>query len=80
MVLSSGGIDKLAVYSGLGVPEVWFWRGGRFQIYHLDADGYAPRDRSAFLPDLDLALLASFVGAPKQNQAVRAFRDLLRAR
>jgi Uma2 family endonuclease len=26
IVLTSGGIDKLEVYQGLGVQEVWFWR------------------------------------------------------
>jgi Uma2 family endonuclease len=28
VVLSSGGVNKLAVYQGLGVREVWFWEEG----------------------------------------------------
>jgi len=35
VTISSGGIDKLAVYQGLGVPEVWFWQGGKFSLYCL---------------------------------------------
>ncbi|MEM9276765.1 MAG: Uma2 family endonuclease [Cyanobacteria bacterium P01_F01_bin.143] len=26
VAITSGGIDKLSVYQGLGVPEVWFWQ------------------------------------------------------
>ncbi len=35
IVLTSGGIDKLAVYQGLSVQEVWFWENQRFSIYGL---------------------------------------------
>ena len=26
VVVTSGLVDKMAVYAGLGVPEVWLWR------------------------------------------------------
>src|SRR5205807_10387866 len=38
VVLTSGGIDKLAVYQGLGVREVWFWMNGRFALFQLGDD------------------------------------------
>ncbi|WP_448598414.1 Uma2 family endonuclease [Thermoleptolyngbya sp.] len=33
--LSSGGVDKLAVYQGLGVPEVLIWQAGDLTLYDL---------------------------------------------
>ena len=33
VVITSGGLNSLAIYEGLGVPEVWFWQGG--SIGHL---------------------------------------------
>ncbi len=78
VVRTSGGIDKLEVYAGLGVPEVWFWEGGGLSVYRLGDDGYEQRDRSVLLPDLDLRELASFVDSPDQSEAVRAYRDVLR--
>lgn len=78
VVWTHGGIDKLEIYRGLGVREVWFWRDGRIEVYELHEDGYATLSRSALLPDLDLELLASFVDRPSQTQAVREFRAALR--
>ncbi|HEY3355720.1 MAG TPA: Uma2 family endonuclease [Polyangia bacterium] len=80
VVLTTGGLDKLAVYRGLGVLEVWQWRADRFQVWRLGAEGYAEVGRSQVLPALDLEDLAIFVRMPEQPAAVRAFRDRLRAR
>lgn len=82
VVATSGGIDKLAVYAGLGIPEVWFWVNAGFQIYFLGEGSYKPRARSAFLPDLDLRRLAEIVATtPEEEQAdaVWRYRDELRA-
>ena len=35
VVVTSGGIDKLARYQALGVPEVWFWQDGVLMVYRL---------------------------------------------
>jgi Uma2 family endonuclease len=80
IVLTSGGIDKLKVYQGLGVQEVWFWESQRLSIYSLvDAEaGYEATVTSQLLPQLDPALLASFVDNPSQTQAVKAYRQALR--
>lgn len=73
VVISSGGIDKLAVYQGLGVPEVWFWQGGKFSLYRLQEQGYEAITKSEFLPELDLSLLARYVQPSTQSQAVKDF-------
>jgi Uma2 family endonuclease len=78
VVISSGGIDKLDIYRGLGVREVWFWEKDRFQLRALGADGYVEITRSAIVPEIDFEQLATFVRRDDQHQAVRDFRDWLR--
>jgi Uma2 family endonuclease len=80
IILTSGGINKLDVYQGLGVREVWFWQKQRFLIYRLGDSGYELRPRSDFLPDLDFEALTRYVEAPDQHAALRAYRDALRVR
>ena len=78
VVWTSGGLDKLAIYRGLGVREVWVWERERFGLYAIRGDRYEPIERSLVLPDFDLALFVSFLGESNQSRAVRAFRATLR--
>ena len=78
VVLTSGGVDKLEIYRGLEVPEVWFFRSGAFELYLLGETGYAPIERSTLLPDLDLVHLAGFVDRDDHTEAVFAYLDSLR--
>ncbi len=78
VVLTSGGIDKLEVYRGLGVGEVWRWRTGRISVYVLAGDRYEAADRSRLFPDLDLEALARFMDPDRQTESVRAWRAALR--
>ncbi len=78
VVWTSGGIDKLEVYRGLGVPEVWFWQNGALRFFLLENQAYRPAERSRLLPDLDPALIARCMTESSQPQAVRALRAALR--
>lgn len=80
VIWTSGGIDKLEVYRGLGVGEVWMWRDGVIEIYLLVGDQYERCPRSVVFPALDLAELASFIDPEDQTAAVRRYRDVLRTR
>ena len=72
-------LDKLKVYEGLGIREVWVWRRTRLVVHVLGPSGYAPAERSAVLPDIDLALLAGFVRlGESQTKLVKAYRAALR--
>ncbi len=77
VVFTSGGINKLDVYSGLGVPEVWFFEEGRFSLFRLVDDGYVSIPKSSLLPELDLDLLTQFVDSEDQTEAILAYRDAL---
>ena len=81
IVITSGSVDKLEIYRGLGVPEVWFWENQTFSLYHLDSDTehYREVTHSQLLPGLELSLLTQFIGYPTQTQAVKAYRKALRS-
>jgi Uma2 family endonuclease len=79
VVLTSGLVDKLDIYRGLGVTEVWVWEAGKFRIYHLCESGYELRTTSELLPSCDVQILASYVKPEEQFDAVMAFRDQLRS-
>jgi Uma2 family endonuclease len=72
-------LDKLEVYRGLGVREVWVYRAGRFEVHALRADRYERVDASELFPEVDLAAIARHAAMPDQHAALRAFRDELRA-
>lgn len=81
VVVSSGLVDKLAVYQGLAVPEVWVWEDGKLTVHRLTEQGYEVQARSEVLPELDLDHLAGFVALDvNQTQQVKAFRRSLHAR
>jgi Uma2 family endonuclease len=80
VVLTSGMINKLDIYQGLGVAEVWKWEAGEFFVYCLRQAGYEQMAKSKLLPDLDLQLLASYVNPIEQFDSVIAFRDRIRDR
>jgi len=42
IVITSGGLDKLAVYQGLGVQEVWFCQSNKLSFYHLQQPDRLP--------------------------------------
>ena len=77
-LITSGLVDKLNIYKGLGVTEVWVWQSGQFLIYHLRSTGYELIAGSELLPALDMRLLASHVKPEDQFDAVMAFREAIR--
>jgi Uma2 family endonuclease len=80
VVITSGGIDKLKIYKGLNVREVWFWQDGQFTLHRLidSTAGYEPISRSQLLPELDLNLLAQYINPTEEPQMVRAYRLAIR--
>ncbi len=74
VAISRSMIDKLSLYAGLGVSELWIWEGGHLGVHLLGKSGnYREVKRSRALPDLDVEELSSFVQMPDQNAAVKAY-------
>ena len=79
VVIISGGIDKLEVYKGLNISEVWYWQDGKLTVHqlHSDRSEYVVIQRSALVPELDLELLAAHIRPEDEPQAVKAFRNAI---
>ncbi len=75
-----GGIDKLEVYRGLGVHEVWFWEDGAILVFLLQDGRYERAPRSAAFPELDLGLVGRLATHENPSQAVRELRASARER
>lgn len=78
VVVTHGYIDKLEVYRGLGVREVWVFTKGAFRICTLRGDRYESIEKSDVLPEVDLPRIAHYAQQADQHAALRAFRDELR--
>lgn len=78
VALTRGGVNKLEIYRRFRVPKVWFWRGGKLEIFALNPSGACEAMRtSRLLPGLDIALLEECVGLPSWQQARQTFRARL---
>ncbi len=80
VVLTSGGIDKLDVYAGLGVREVWFYEKGAFHLHELDEGEYRRIEQSALVPGLDFDVLSRFAQIEDQHEALAALQSWLKDR
>jgi Uma2 family endonuclease len=84
VVIAQPLLDKLSVYAGLPVREVWAWEDGVFRLFAWrpagegGAAGYVEIAGSALLPGLDFSLLAEYADRRDQHAAVREYRDRLR--
>ena len=83
VLVTSGGINRLAIYQQLGIQEVWFWSEDRLAIYHLRQNldqftanfGYEAINRSQVLPELNIELLTESIQNPSPLAAAKAFRE-----
>ncbi len=68
-------LDKLDVYVGMGVREVWVFQDGAFTIHELDraANAYVVRPASSLVPSLDFAAIARYAMRQDTPQALREF-------
>jgi Uma2 family endonuclease len=73
-------VDKLDVYAGMGISEVWVFREGAFAIHVLDrAKGrYDVRSSSPLLPGLDFVAVARYAVREDTPQALREFEQHVR--
>jgi Uma2 family endonuclease len=78
VIETSGSINKLEVYRRLSIPEVWFLKKNRYQVYHLREEAYEQIETSEVLPELDLELLAKYALADDPLDAALEFRDQIR--
>lgn len=78
VIWTSGGIDKLDVYRGLGVREVWIWKKDELNAYELRGTAYVEITESVVIPGLSPSFIAGFLDCETQTEAVRKLRAALR--
>lgn len=81
--VTNSSINRMSIYAGLRVPEVWRWSGDVIHVYQLGLNGeYEESDEStAFLPGFPVNELLPFlnIGRTQRDSAMtRAFRIWLR--
>jgi Uma2 family endonuclease len=80
VIITSGLVNRIDIYQGLGIPEIWIWKQGQLTIQQLNPEQteYQPTDHSQLFPELDLALLSRFINPQEEPQMIRAFRDSIK--
>ena len=73
IITTSGGLESLAIYERLEIPEVWFWQNNSLAIYVLMNHQYQQQPQSQLLPNLDLSL---FVRCVQESEISRAITQL----
>lgn len=80
VIVSHGSVDKLEVYRGLGIREIWLFEGGAYTVLSLRDAGYVKIPSSEVFPEVDLARIVQYAMRADQHAALREFRDELRGR
>ena len=78
VVVTAAALDKLEVYRGLGIGEVWVFESAAFRVLKLVKDHYEPVARSDVFPEVDLPELARFALEADQHAALQGYRRRLR--
>lgn len=81
VIITSGLVNRIDIYQGLGIPEIWIWQNNQLTIQSLNPTKatYDPTSKSQFFPDLDPAILLEYWDPTQEPQRLRAFRDHIRA-
>ena len=81
VTVTSGGIDKLAIYKRLKISEVWFWEDGVLDLYHLRGTGddirYEKISQSEQVPGIDLVLLKQCVLMNSHVEALKVWQKTI---
>ncbi|WP_392531943.1 Uma2 family endonuclease [Nostoc sp. C117] len=79
IIVTSGTLDRKELFKPKKVPEVWFWKSDKINIFWLNSVGeYEEVNRSGFFPNLDPVLLLKYIGHPDQYDAVNEFVQAIR--
>jgi Uma2 family endonuclease len=74
-------LNKLPIYAGLGVPEIWRYAGERLQMYELTGTTYAVVGESRFFPGLTDTMLSELLEISKtEGQTAAIQRQRIRNR
>jgi Uma2 family endonuclease len=78
VIWTHGGLDKLDVYRGLGVREVWIWKKEELKAYELRGNTYVEISQSVVIPGLTPSFIQEYLDDEDQTAAVRKLRNALK--
>jgi len=70
-------VNKIPIYAGLGVPEIWVTDGLGLRILRLAAGKYRATEQSQVLPPLTASVLSEFL-AQSRTMTTLAWRKIVR--
>jgi len=79
--ITSSSVNKEAIYSALGVPELWRYNGRVLRFYQLQEGKYVECDRSLAFPFVSVTEIAIFIEQSKTTGEIailRSFRTWVR--
>jgi len=75
--ITSSSLNRMGIYAGLRVPEVWRYDGATLTMLQLQPDGeYRPRESSASFPGLRPADVEYFLELGRTTDKLRWAREL----
>lgn len=76
--ISRSSLDKLPIYTALGVPEIWRYTNGEMALQCLTEGTYRVVDTSQVLPGIHVNLLTRFIDeARTATNQTRWFKDVV---
>ncbi len=78
--ITSSSLNRLAIYSALGIPELWRFDGTSLIIYTLQGESYVVSPASLALPPLTASDIERFLqlhSTTGENSLIRQFRQWL---
>ena len=79
VALSSDGLDKLKVWGGWPIEEVWIWKKGRLHFHRWQGTAYAEQAESTLVPGFKKEWAERFAECPETSEMILEFRALLQA-
>jgi Uma2 family endonuclease len=79
--ITSSSVDKLGIYSALGVPELWRYNGRVLKFYHLVEREYVQREFSVAFPFVSVTDMSRFIEQSKTSGEIallKSFRAWVR--
>lgn len=59
--ITSSSVNKLGIYSALGVSELWRYNGKELKFYQLEAENYTERELSLAFPLISVRDMSDFI-------------------
>lgn len=73
--ITSSSIDKLRIYSALGVPELWRYNGRVLKFYHLVEGEYVECEFSVAFPLVSVTDMSGFISQSKTSGEIALLKS-----